>query len=119
MVKIPPGNGKHGWTGTSKCGSAAGLGVGAWVQAQCGILPEVDGRWWAHRRYSNHRITDATRAGLWGKFLQAMGNMDGQACPNVAVQPGSGRVHRYRCSVEYCQRLMGGGGHIEGTPTIG
>src|SRR5260221_11882037 len=21
--------------------------------------------WWAHRRYSNHRINDATRAGLW------------------------------------------------------
>src|SRR5258708_7531761 len=36
-----------------------------WVQVQCGILLEVDGRWWAHRRYSNHRINGATRAGLW------------------------------------------------------
>src|SRR5258708_3090221 len=56
VLKIPPGNGKHGWMGTSQCGSAAGLGAGVWVQVQCGILLEVDGRWWADRRYSNHRI---------------------------------------------------------------
>src|SRR5260221_13508534 len=37
-----------------------------------------------------------------------MGNMDGQACPNVAVQPGSEWVCGCGCSVEYCQRLMGG-----------
>src|SRR5260370_19771080 len=58
--------------------------------------------WWAHRKYSNHRINGATRAGLWGKFLQAMGNMDGWAHPNVAVQPGSGRVGGCGCRVEYC-----------------
>src|SRR6266436_3667207 len=46
-----------------------------------------------------------------------MGNMDGQACPNVAVQPGSECVWRCRCSVEYCWRLMGGGGHIVSAPT--
>src|SRR5260221_5151261 len=39
--------------GTSQCGSAAGLGAGAWVQVQCGILPEVDGRWWAHNGCTN------------------------------------------------------------------
>src|SRR5258707_3328261 len=37
-----------------------------------------------------------------------MGNMVGQACPNVAVQLGLEWVCRCRCSVEYCQRLMGG-----------
>src|SRR5258708_39793997 len=46
-----------------------------------------------------------------------MGNMDGQACPNVAVQPGSECVERCRCSAECCQRLMGGGGHIVSAPT--
>src|SRR5260221_14068254 len=46
-----------------------------------------------------------------------MGNMDGQAHPNVAVQPGSEQVRGCRCSVEYCRRLMGGGGHIMGAPT--
>src|SRR5258708_4346642 len=46
-----------------------------------------------------------------------MGNMDGQACPNVAVQPGSECVWRCRCSAECCQRLMGGGGHIVSAPT--
>src|SRR5258708_39078843 len=46
-----------------------------------------------------------------------MGNMDGQAHPNVAVQPGSECVWRCRCSAEYCQRLMGGGGHIVSAPT--
>src|SRR6266436_540462 len=46
-----------------------------------------------------------------------MGNMDGQACPNVAVQPGLECVRRCGCSVEYCQRLMGGGGHIVSAPT--
>src|SRR5258707_12717826 len=39
--------------GTSQCGSAAGLGAGARVQVQCGILPEVDGRWWAHNGCTN------------------------------------------------------------------
>ena len=43
--------------------------------------------------------------------------MDGWACPNVAVQLGSECVHGCRCSVEYCQRLMGGGGHIVSAPT--
>src|SRR5258707_4780850 len=38
--------------------------------------------------------------------------MDGQACPNVAVQLGSECAWRCRCSAECCQRLMGGGGHI-------
>src|SRR5258708_6227336 len=37
-----------------------------------------------------------------------MGNMVGQAHPNVAVQPGLEQVCGCRCSVEYCQRLMGG-----------
>src|SRR5258708_33164927 len=46
-----------------------------------------------------------------------MGNMDGQARPNVAVQPGSEQERGCRCSVEYCRRLMGGGGHIMGAPT--
>src|SRR5258708_45220 len=46
-----------------------------------------------------------------------MGNMDGQACPNVAVQPGSEHVCGCRCSAEYCWRLMGGGGHIVSAPT--
>src|SRR5260221_9182965 len=46
-----------------------------------------------------------------------MGNMDGQAHTNVAVQPGSECVQRCRCSAEYCQRLMGGGGHIVSAPT--
>src|SRR5258708_6081020 len=46
-----------------------------------------------------------------------MGNMDGWACPNVAVQPGLECVWRCRCSVEYCQRLMGDGGHIVSAPT--
>src|SRR5258708_39109819 len=46
-----------------------------------------------------------------------MGNMDGWARPNVAVQPGSEQEHGCRCSVEYCRRLMGGGGHIMGAPT--
>src|SRR5258708_39225366 len=43
--------------------------------------------------------------------------MDGWACPNVAVQPGSECVRRCGCSVECCQRLMGGGGHIVSAPT--
>src|SRR5258705_8045634 len=46
-----------------------------------------------------------------------MENMDGWACPNVAVQPGLECVWRCRCSAEYCQRLMGGGGHIVSAPT--
>src|SRR5260221_10809670 len=46
-----------------------------------------------------------------------MGNMDGQAHPNVAVQPGSECAWRCRCSVECCWRLMGGGGHIVSAPT--
>src|SRR5258708_36258624 len=46
-----------------------------------------------------------------------MGNMDGRACPNVAVQPGSECVRRCGCSAECCQRLMGGGGHIVSAPT--
>ena len=46
-----------------------------------------------------------------------MGNMDGQAHPNVAVQLGSECVQRCRCSVECCWRLMGGGGHIVSAPT--
>src|SRR5258707_8183317 len=46
-----------------------------------------------------------------------MGNMDGWAHPNVAVQPGSECVQRCGCSVECCQRLMGGGGHIVSAPT--
>src|SRR5258707_9641872 len=45
--------------------------------------------WWAHRRYSNHRINDATRAGLWRKILQAMGNKDERAHPNVGEGRGS------------------------------
>ena len=49
--------------------------------------------------------------------LWMMGNMDGQAHPNVAVQPGLEQVHGCRCSAEYCQRLMGGGGHIVSAPT--
>src|SRR5260221_10293107 len=73
--------------------------------------------WWAHRKYSNHRIIGATRAGFVVKFLQAKGNMDGQARPNVAVQPGSECVWRCRCSAECCRRLMGGGGHIVSAPT--
>src|SRR5258707_14258565 len=43
--------------------------------------------------------------------------MDGWARPNVAVQPGSECVQRCGCSVECCQRLMGGGGHIVGALT--
>src|SRR5258707_15693044 len=43
--------------------------------------------------------------------------MDGQAHPNVAVQPGSECAQRCGCSVECCQRLMGGGGHIVSAPT--
>src|SRR6266436_4926836 len=43
--------------------------------------------------------------------------MDGWACPNVAVQPGSECVWRCRCSAECCWRLMGGGGHIVSAPT--
>src|SRR5258707_15053627 len=43
--------------------------------------------------------------------------MDGWAHPNVAVQLGSECVQRCRCSAEYCQRLMGGGGHIVSAPT--
>src|SRR5258708_6081019 len=39
--------------GMSKCGSAARLGVCVEVQVQCGILPEVDGRWWAHSECTN------------------------------------------------------------------
>src|SRR6266446_5113433 len=46
-----------------------------------------------------------------------MGNMDGWACPNVAVQPGLECVQRCRCSAECCWRLMGGGGHIVSAPT--
>src|SRR5260221_42606 len=46
-----------------------------------------------------------------------MGNMDGWACPNVAVQLGSECVWRCRCSAECCWRLMGGGGHIVSAPT--
>src|SRR5260370_3673061 len=46
-----------------------------------------------------------------------MGNMDGQAHPNVAVQPGSECVQRCGCSAECCQRLMGGGGQIVSAPT--
>src|SRR5258705_6933154 len=46
-----------------------------------------------------------------------MGNMDGWAHPNVAVQPGSECVQRCGCSAECCQRLMGGGGHIVSAPT--
>src|SRR5258707_4032748 len=37
--------------------------------------------------------------------------------PNVAVQPGSECAQRCGCSVECCQRLMGGGGHIVSAPT--
>src|SRR6266436_703486 len=55
----------------------------------------------------------------WVPGSWKMGNWDGRACPNVAVQPGLEQVRGCRCSVEYCRRLMGGGGHIEGTPTIG
>src|SRR5260221_993539 len=51
------------------------------------------------------------------KVLQAMENVDEWAHPNVAVQLGSECVQRCRCSVEYCQRLMGGGGHIVSAPT--
>src|SRR6266446_10814686 len=43
--------------------------------------------------------------------------MDGQACPNVAVQLGSECARRCGCSVECCWRLMGGGGHIVSAPT--
>src|SRR5258708_36870179 len=46
-----------------------------------------------------------------------MGNMDGWAHPNVAVQPGLECVWRCGCSAECCQRLMGGGGHIVSAPT--
>src|SRR5258707_12984960 len=46
-----------------------------------------------------------------------MGNMDGWACPNVAVQPGLECAQMCRCSVECCWRLMGGGGHIVSAPT--
>src|SRR5258708_8725447 len=46
-----------------------------------------------------------------------MGNMDGWACPNVAVQLDSECVWRCRGSAECCQRLMGGGGHIVSGPT--
>src|SRR5258708_30543870 len=46
-----------------------------------------------------------------------MGNMDGQARPNVAVQPGSECAQRCGCSAECCRRLMGGGGHIVSAPT--
>src|SRR5258707_4331368 len=46
-----------------------------------------------------------------------MGNMDGWACPNVAVQLGLECAWRCRCSVECCWRLMGGGGHMVSAPT--
>src|SRR5258707_15169447 len=39
--------------GTSKCGSAAGPRVCTEVQVQCGMLLEVDGRWWAHSECTN------------------------------------------------------------------
>src|SRR5258707_13981775 len=66
-------------------GKKAGLGGSARVPRSWKLGKMV---WWAHRKYSNHRIIGATRAGLWGKVLQAKGNMDGWACANVAVQLG-------------------------------
>src|SRR5258708_34549839 len=50
-------------------------------------------------------------------YPMVKGSMDGQAHPNVPVQPGSECVLRCGCSAECCQRLMGGGGHIVSAPT--
>src|SRR5260221_5439487 len=72
--------------------------------------------WWAHRRYSNHRINDATRlvcgensSRQWETWMDR----------HVPMWQCSRARSGCGCSVEYCWRLMGGGGHIEGTPTIG
>src|SRR5260221_14685750 len=62
-------------------GKKAGPGRSARVPRSWNLGKMV---WWAHRKHSNHRIIGATRAGLWWKFLQAKGNMDGQARPHVA-----------------------------------
>src|SRR5258708_39213911 len=43
-------------------GKKAGLGRSAWVPGSWKLGKMV---WWAHRKYSNHRIIGATRAGLW------------------------------------------------------
>ena len=43
-------------------GKKAGLGRSAQVPRSWNLGKLV---WWAHRKYSNHRIIGATRAGLW------------------------------------------------------
>ena len=43
-------------------GKKAGPGGSAWVPGSWKLGKLV---WWAHRKYSNHRIIGATRAGLW------------------------------------------------------
>ena len=43
-------------------GKKAGLCGSAWVPRSWKLGKMV---WWAHRKYSNHRIIGATRAGLW------------------------------------------------------
>ena len=43
-------------------GKKAGLGRSTWVPRSWKLGKMV---WWAHRKYSNHRIIGATRAGLW------------------------------------------------------
>ena len=43
-------------------GKKAGLCGSTWVSGSWKLGKLV---WWAHRKYSNHRIIGATRAGLW------------------------------------------------------
>src|SRR5258708_31213458 len=43
-------------------GKKVGPGGSAWVPRSWNLGKLV---WWAHRKYSNHRIIGATRAGLW------------------------------------------------------
>ena len=43
-------------------GKKAGPGGSAWVPGSWKLGKLV---WWAHRKFSNHRIIGATRAGLW------------------------------------------------------
>src|SRR6266436_1256064 len=57
------------------------------------------------------RVSDFSM--LWTPKLDSVGgSYNGQLSrlqrPNVAVQLGSEQVHGCGCSVEYCQRLMGG-----------
>src|SRR5258708_12140347 len=53
-------------------GKKAGPGGSAWVPRSWNLGKLV---WWAHRKYSNHRIIGATRAGLCSKVLQPKGTM--------------------------------------------